>query len=60
MVVDGQPWIVPAGQSRVSIELAEGRHTVEVRKAGHSVYREDVLIRNNGTLTLNVALTPTQ
>ena len=60
IVVDGQRWTPPADESRLSIELSEGRHVVEVRKAGYSVYREDVLIRNNATLNINVALTQGQ
>jgi hypothetical protein len=57
LLLDGERWSAAAGESRVSIRLTEGRHVVEIRKAGFSVYREEVLIRNNATLTLNVALT---
>jgi hypothetical protein len=57
VLVDGQRWTVPAGESRLAVELSEGRHVVEVRKAGYAIYREDVLIRNNAALNINVALT---
>lgn len=57
VVVDGERWLVPAGETRLSIQMSEGRHTVEVRKAGFSSYREDVLIRRDRTLTINVSLT---
>lgn len=56
ILVDGEPWTAPAGSSRIAIELAEGRHAVEVRKSGFSVYREEVLIRPNATTNLNVGL----
>ena len=50
-------WAAPAEGDRVSIRLPEGRHRLEVRKSGFSVYAEDVLIRRESTLTLNVGLT---
>jgi hypothetical protein len=56
IVIDGEPWSAPAAQDRISIRLAEGRHRVEIRKPGFADYREDVLIRDNRTLTLNVSL----
>jgi hypothetical protein len=57
ILVDGQRWDHTPDTPRLSIELSEGRHVVEVRKDGFSTYREDVLIRNNRTLSINVALT---
>jgi PEGA domain len=54
--VDGERWGAPSGQERVVIQVAEGRHKVEVRKAGFVTYSEDVLIRRNATMTLNVSL----
>jgi hypothetical protein len=55
--VDGEPWEVPDGADRVSVQLSEGRHRIEVRKAGFTSYAEDILIRRGGTLSLNVSLT---
>ena len=57
ILVDGERWTAPADSSRIAIELAQGRHTVEVRKSGFSTYREDVLIRPGATMNLNVSLT---
>jgi hypothetical protein len=57
ILVDGERWTAPAESSRIAIELAQGRHTVEVRKSGFSVYREEVLIRPRATTNLNVSLT---
>ena len=56
ILVDGERWSAPADSDRIGIQLAEGRHHVEVRKEGYSPYAEDVLIRRDGTLTLNVSL----
>jgi hypothetical protein len=57
ILIDGERWETPAGGDRVAIQLAEGRHRVEVRKAGFTTYAEDVLIRRDSTLSLNVSLT---
>jgi len=55
--IDGAKWAAPgAASERTIIKLAEGRHKIEVKKAGYSTYTEDVLIRNSATLTLNVVL----
>lgn len=56
ILVDGERWSAPAGQDRIAIRLGEGRHHVEVRKAGFAQYSEDVLIRSGNTLSLNVSL----
>jgi len=56
VIIDGERWNAPANQNRISVELTEGRHHVEIRKAGFNQYREDVLIRPGATLPLNVSL----
>ena len=56
ILVDGERWSAPAGQDRISIQLDEGRHRIEIRKDGFVRYTEDVLIRRNATLALNVSL----
>jgi hypothetical protein len=58
ILIDGEPWSAPSGQDRISIRIAEGRHRVEIRKPDFTAYREDVLIRADKTLTLNVSLLP--
>jgi hypothetical protein len=57
ILIDGERWSAPAESDRVQIRLSEGRHRVEVRKGGLSTYAEDVLIRRDATLSLNVSLT---
>jgi hypothetical protein len=56
IVVDGVRWGTGAAGAPVTIRLSEGRHRVEVRRAGQQAYAEDVLIRRDRTLTVNVAL----
>ena len=56
IVIDGERWATPGGQDRVTIQLAEGRHRVEVRRDGFNQYAEDVLIRRGATFNLNVSL----
>lgn len=54
--VDGERWTGAPDNDRVVIELPEGPHRVEVRKAGLVTFEEQVLIRRERTLTLNVSL----
>lgn len=54
--IDGERWAVPGGEERISIQLSEGRHTIEVRREGMNTYTEDILIRRGATFTLNVSL----
>ena len=58
ILVDGERWSTSAAEDQVAIRLPEGRHRVEVRREGFARYVEDVLIRIDRTLTLNVSLTP--
>lgn len=54
--IDGERWGRRPEQGLLRIELAEGRHRVEVRQGDVVTYGEDVLIRRDRTLTLNVRL----
>jgi hypothetical protein len=56
ILIDGERWAAPTGQDRIVIQLAEGRHRIEVHKDGFSGYAEDVLIRRGAPFTLNVSL----
>jgi hypothetical protein len=55
VLVDGTPWRGP-GQDRQLIELPEGRHNIQIRKAGFVGYLTDVQIRRGETTTLDVQL----
>lgn len=56
VIVDGEKWRAPEGQERLVIELPEGRHTVEIQKAGFRSYVTDVDVRRGETTPLNVSL----
>jgi hypothetical protein len=55
VLVDGTPWRSD-GQDHLTIDLAEGRHNLQVRKAGYVGYLTDVQIRRGETTTLDVQL----
>jgi hypothetical protein len=54
--IDGENWRGPGGQDRLIIELAEGSHTVEIRKPGYRTYVTQVEIRRGEATPLNVSL----
>jgi hypothetical protein len=56
VTIDGEPWTVADGETRLLVRLTEGRHHIEIHKEGYARYTEDVLIREARTLTLNVSL----
>jgi hypothetical protein len=56
ILIDGDRWDTSAGSDRIAVQLAEGRHHLEVRRVGFTSYSEDLLIRRDATLTLNVSL----
>ena len=55
VLVDGAPWRTE-GQDRLTIDLSEGRHNVQIRKAGYIGYLTDVQIRRGETTNLEVQL----
>ena len=56
VTVDGEVWRGAMGQERLVIDLAEGSHTVEIRKPGYRTYVSQVDVRRGETATLNVSL----
>jgi hypothetical protein len=55
VLVDGQP-LRGSGQERLTIDLSEGGHNVQVRKPGYVGYLTDVQIRRGETTSLDVNL----
>jgi hypothetical protein len=53
--IDGERWNAVDGD-RLVVDLAEGRHHVEVRKSGFSTYERDITIRAGSSMPLNVSL----
>jgi len=56
ILVDGEKWRGPESQDRLIIEVAEGRHTIEVQKAGFRTYITEIDVRRGDTTTVNVSL----
>lgn len=57
VVIDGEEWERPEGESRFVVDLGEGPHRLEVRQDGYQPYVRTIQIRRSQTLTLNVSLT---
>jgi hypothetical protein len=56
VLIDGEPWQAPDAQDRLLVQVAEGTHRVEIRRAGYDAYVRDVQVRRGETTTLNVSL----
>ena len=57
MLIDGERFTGSASEKPVAVQLATGRHKIEIRKDGYQSYVQDVLISRDRTLTINVNLT---
>src|SRR5206468_3833740 len=58
ILVDGQQWRVPERADRLVVDLADGRHSVQIRRNGYVGYLIDVQVRRGETTPLNVTLRP--
>ena len=56
VLVDGTPWGGGSAQDRLTIDLSEGRHNLQIRKRGYVGYLTDVQIRPGETTRLDVQL----
>jgi hypothetical protein len=56
VLIDGERWEGPESGERLNLQLAEGRHRVEVRREGYQPYATDVEVRSGQTASLNVSL----
>ena len=54
--IDGEQWRGPDGRDRLVVDIAEGSHTVEIRKSGYRTYVTQVEIRRGESTPLNVSL----
>jgi hypothetical protein len=57
ILIDGERWDGSEGGSRLSVQLAEGPHRIEIRRDGYRSYTANVRIRSGQTEPLNVSLT---
>ena len=55
VLIDGQSW-PRSGADRVTMDLSEGHHNIQVRKAGYVGYLSDFDVRAGETTTLSVNL----
>jgi PEGA domain-containing protein len=56
VLIDGEKWHGPEAQDRLIVEVAEGRHTIEIQKPGYRTYVAEVQVRRGETTTLNVSM----
>jgi len=56
ILIDGERWERPEGDPRFTLELAPGRHDIEVRLDGHRTYRSTAEVRAGEVTALNVSL----
>jgi hypothetical protein len=57
VLVDGERWDSSGIGNRLTIQVPDGAHRVEVRKAGFQGFSSVVQVRRGETATLNVSLT---
>jgi hypothetical protein len=58
ILIDQQAWDRPHGDDRFSLELIEGSHSVEIRKAGYTTYVRTIDVPRGRSAVVNVALAP--
>jgi hypothetical protein len=58
ILIDQEAWERPRGDDPFSLEVGEGSHQVEIRKAGYTTYVRTVDVPRGRSVVLNVALTP--
>jgi hypothetical protein len=56
VLIDGEKWRGPEAQDRLIVDVAEGRHVLEIQKPGYRTYTTDVQVRRGDTTTINVSL----
>jgi hypothetical protein len=56
ITIDGEQWRSSQPQDRMTVELGEGRHHIEIRKSGFQPFSSDVEVRPGQTTSLNVSL----
>jgi len=56
VLIDGQPWHGSPGSDRLLVDVAGGRHAVDIRKPGYIGYVTEVQVRPGETTPLNVSL----
>ena len=55
--IDGERWTGAEGDEPLAVEVAAGRHVIDIEKEGYRRYTTEITVRPGETTTLNVALT---
>lgn len=58
VTIDGEHWSGADGGERLIVQVVEGSHHVEVRRAGYRTFSTDIEVRRDQTSPLNVSLSP--
>ena len=56
VLIDGERWEGPASDEQLVLQIASGRHRLEIRREGYGTYTSEVEVRSGETATLNVSL----
>jgi hypothetical protein len=56
VLIDGERWDGPQGQERLTVEVAEGPHRIEIQRDGFESYSTTVTVRPGETMPINVSL----
>lgn len=56
IVIDDERWNTSDGEARLTVQIAEGPHRVEIRRDGYVPFSSDVQVRRGETIPLNVSL----
>ena len=56
VLIDGDRWEGPASDEQLVLQIASGRHRVEIRREGYRTYSSEVDVRSGETAALNVSL----
>ena len=54
--IDGERWLAPDTADRLVVNVAEGRHHIEVHKTGFDTFSTEVDVRRGETTPINVSL----
>jgi hypothetical protein len=56
VLIDGERWDAPQGGDRLTVQLGEGEHRIEIRKEGYRTYSTSIKLLRGETVPLNVSL----
>jgi len=56
VLIDGERWDGPDGDERLIVQVAEGRHVIEVEREGYEPFTTEVEVRRGETAPVNITL----